>query len=207
MVATIGVVCEGVGDVDALRVLLPRIVGTGGLPLQIGTIRRSAGRGNITARGGLERFIRFVADDHDALLVVADSDRDCPVTLARGLAERARMLQLAVPTAVVLAHHAFEAWFLADLESIVERRVRGRVLIPGPVEPVADPDAVRNPKRTLDALTAAGESYRESRDQPSLASMIDLDAVFAGSRSFRRLVGALSQLGEAVDAGRADVTP
>ena len=81
------------------------------------------------------------------------------------------------------------------------------MLIPQAGDPFEDPDAVNNPKARLNALTAKGTTYKETTDQPALASMIDLDVVSRRSRSFRRLVGALQDLAAAVEAGSPSITP
>ena len=166
----------------------------------------SGGRGNLTRDGGIERFFGYVRD-HDAVLIVLDADEDCPVDIARDLARRLRALRPSVPVAIVAANAAFEAWFLADLESIVGERVKGRVLIPQAGDPFEDPDAVNNPKARLNALSANAESYKETTDQPALASMIDPEVVRRRSRSFRRLLGALHDLEAAARAGSPSVTP
>lgn len=141
------------------------------------------------------------------MLVVVDADKDCPVGLAQELARRIRVLRPTVPSAVVAAQSAFEAWLLADLESIAGRRVKGRVLIPASARRPEDPDEVRSAKLALSALTARGTIYKETTDQPALASMIDPALARERSRSFRRLLSAVSDIADAVEAGRPGVTP
>lgn len=175
--------------------------------IAIGRVITANGRSNLTKTGGIERFFRYAAQRHDAVLIVVDADEDCPVRLARGLANRIRALGPAVPSAVVAAKSAFEAWFLADLESIAGRRVKGRVLIPASARRPDGPDEVRNAKSALIALTARGTTYKETTDQPALASMIDPGLIRERSRSFRRLLGAVSGIADAVEAGRSGVTP
>lgn len=141
------------------------------------------------------------------MLIVLDADKDCPVELARDLAARVRVLAPFVPAAIVASNPAFEAWFLADLESIAGKRVKGRVLIPASARRPEDPDKVRNAKSELRALTDKDTPYQETTDQPALASMIDIDLVRERSRSFRRLLDAVSGIADAVEAGRPRVTP
>ena len=206
-VASIGVVCEGDGDDPALRVLLPRVASTQSPQLTQGRVVRASGRGNLTKPGGVEKFFRYVSSGHDAVLFVLDADEDCPVDLTQELAHRIRFLRPPVPVALVAANSAFESWFLADLESIAGRPVKSRILIPQTEASSVDPDNVRNPKAKLVALTAEGTTYKESTDQPALASMIDTTVVAARSRSFRRFVSAVRDLEAAVSAQRATVTP
>lgn len=123
------------------------------------------------------------------------------------MAQRIRALQQTTPAAIVAANAAFEAWFLADLASIEGRSVKGRVLVPQAGAVADDPDSIHNPKASLFAMIPRRTTYKETADQPSLASMIDLDVVRERSRSFRRLLGALGVLGSALDAGSADITP
>ena len=202
----VGVVAEGDGDQPALRVLLPRILGADGVLLTIGSVLNAHGGGNLTREGGIESFFDYVAPGHDAVLFVLEGEGECHVDLARGLARRLQALQPSVPVAVVAANRMFEAWFLADLESLVGQRVKRRVLI-AEGESFPEPDDVRNPKARLVRLTAKGTTYKETTDQPALASMIDLAVVSARSRSFRRLESALRDLQAALQEGRSGVTP
>ena len=175
--------------------------------ITIGRVITANGRSNLTKPDGVERVFGYAAGSHDAVLIVVDADKDCPVEMARELAGRVRVLAPPIPTAVVAAKSAFEAWLLADLESIAGKRVKGRVLIPAGVRRPEDPDEVRNAKSALIALMAKGTTYKETTDQPALASMIDIDLVRERSRSFRRLLDAVSGIADAVVAGRPRVTP
>ena len=201
----IGAVCEGAGDGLALRTLLPRIPAVDGTFIELGDSFDAKGRGNLTVPGGIEKYYRLAAPGHEAVLVLLDADGDCPVRLARGLARRVRALGPRVPVAIVVANHEIEAWFLADIGSIVGQPVKGRVLIADAADPPVDPDSVHNPKSRLMALTATRTKYKESRDPASLATLIDPDVVADRSRSFRRLVSALRQL--AVGAADTGVSP
>lgn len=203
----LGIVCEGDGDGAGLRQLLVRTEVITASGITIGRVITANGRSNLTKSDGIERFFRYAAGSHDAVLIVVDADKDCPVELARDLADRVRVLAPAVPTAVVAAKSAFEAWLLADLESIAGQLIQGRVLIPASARRPEDPDEVRNAKSALSALTAKGTTYKETTDQPALASMIDIELVRERSRSFRRLLGAVSGIADAVEAGRPRVTP
>ena len=54
----------------------------------------------------------------EAMLVLLDSDDDCPKEEAKKLAAEIRSLNLAQPVAIVFAHREYEAWFLASLPTI-----------------------------------------------------------------------------------------
>ena len=164
----------------------------------------SGGRGNLTRDGGIERFFGYVRDQ-DAVLIVLDADEDCPVDLALGLAQRIRALRPSVPAAIVAANAAFEAWFLADLESIAGKRVKSRVLIPE-AERSSESRTASATQGELERADRKGTTYKETTDQPALASMIDLDVVSRRSRSFRRLVGAAGSRNRS-RGGEPRVTP
>lgn len=203
----LGIICEGDGEEAALPALLRRVEVSLAFAFSVGKPRNAHGKSNLTKPGGVESFYRYTALTHDAVLIVLDADRDCPVELASELAQRVRALQSAVPAAVVAANAAFEAWFLADLDSIVGQRVKGRVLVPAADDRPDHPDCIRNPKATLAGMIPRQTTYKETGDQPALATLIDLDIVGERSRSFRRLLGALRDLDSAVATDSADVTP
>ena len=205
----VAVIAEGDGDQPAVRVILDRLRGVHEdlAQVQVGEVYNALGRGNLTTAGGIERFFLLAAPGHDAVLVVLDSDQDCPLTLAADLAARMKACGLGVPAAVVCANHAFESWFLADLESVRGRTVKGRVLLRPTAEIQESPEVIVNPKARLRGLLVPQEYYKESRDQPALAGLIDLERVAVKCRSFRRLVSGLRDL-QAATAGGADaVTP
>ena len=205
----VGVIAEGDGDKPAIGVILRRLPGLYEdlAPVQVGEVYNAHGCGNLTAVNGVERFFRFAALRHDAILVILDADQDCPLTLAAELAERMKACALGVPAAVVCAKHAFESWFLADLESVRGVTVKGRVLLRPAAEVHESPELIVNPKARLRDLLMPREYYKESRDQPALAGLIDLERVSGRCRSFRRLVSGLHDLQGAVAGGTDTVTP
>jgi hypothetical protein len=50
-------------------------------------------------------------------------------------------------------------------------------------------------------------TYKETTEQPAYSAVLDLARVYARSRSFRRLLHAVQELVEALNAGVATVTP
>lgn len=75
----LGLVCEGDGEQAALPLLLRRIGTSQPLGFDVGATYNAHGRGNLTVSGGVERFYRYAASSHDAVLIVLDADEDCPV--------------------------------------------------------------------------------------------------------------------------------
>ena len=205
----LGVIAEGDGDQPAIGVILRRLSGMYEdlAQVQVGEVSNAHGRPNLTKANGIERFFRYAARDHDAVLVLLDADRDCPLTLAADLAGRIRACGLSIPAAVVCANHAFECWFLADVESLRGQSVKGRVLLDPTAAIQEKPELIVNPKERLRDLLMPREYYKETRDQPALAGLIDLRRVEARCRSFRRLITALRELQAAMVSGSVTVTP
>ncbi len=205
----VGVIVEGDGDKPAIGVVLRRLSGLHEdlAQVHVGDVYNALGRGNLTTADGIESFFRLAAPGHDAVLVLLDADRDCPLTLAVDLAVRMKACGLSIPAAVVCAKQAFEAWFLADLDSVRDRTVKGRVLLRPTAEVQESPELIIDPKARLGDLLMPREYYKESRDQPALAGLVDLRRVEARCRSFRRLVSGIRDLQEAVASGTDTVTP
>ncbi|WP_207757047.1 hypothetical protein [Nonomuraea cypriaca] len=78
--------------------------------------------------------------DVSGILVIVDSDDDCPATLGPKLLERIQVARPGLLAAVVLAHREFEAWFLAAAASLKDVRVSLRIL-----------RHRRSPRRSVDA--------------------------------------------------------
>ncbi len=205
----LGVIAEGDGDKPAIGVMLRRLPSLYEdlAQVQAESVYNAHGRSNLTKVNGIERFCRLLAPAHDAILVLLDADQDCPLTLAADLAARMQACALGVPAAVVCANQAFESWFLADLESVRGVTLKGRVLLQPTAEVHESPELIVNPKRRLRELLMPQEYYKESRDQPALADLVDLKRVAAGCRSFRRLISGLRDLQAAVASGTDIVTP
>ena len=168
-------IVEGHGEREAVPVLLRRIAEHHGLAELLAVerpIRRP--RSALLRPGELERAVelaaRTVAPD-GAILVLIDSDDDCPAELGPQLLSRAKHTRDDMPLAVVLAKREYEGWFLAAAESI--RGKRG--LAPDIVAP-AEPEQVRGAKEWLARHMVADHTYSEALDQPALTAIFDLDA-------------------------------
>ena len=197
-------VVEGDGDAAALPPLLVRIllekysrpdviVAQG--KSQVVTTK---GRSNLETK--LDTFLRYAQANPDcgAILILLDADDDCPVALAQQLSQRCREIGTRCPVQIVCACRSYESWFLASLDTI-----KGQSIIPDTAVFTGDAEAIANPKQWLTDQMPPGRAYKETADQPSLTSRIDLDLAHANSRSFRRLCHAVEQLLE--DAGPAPV--
>ena len=190
-------VVEGIGERSAVPELLRRLLyeRMGLYDYVVGKTVSAKGSGNLTRR--IESFIEYALESNpDAILVIRDSDDECPRDLAKGLADRCIALDTRTPVAVVCAVREYESWFLSSLESIIE----GARSFPG------DPEAVADAKGRLKDFLP-GRHYSETAEQTSLTTRIDLDLASANSRSFRRLCHAVEELVEAIDLSTTTVTP
>ncbi len=176
---------EGDGEVQAVPVLLRRIIAAIEMSCQLEippSFRHP--RSSLKKPGGLEAAIDAVAlkfPGH-AVLVLADSDDDCPAALGSELQARARVSRPDLAVSIVLAHCEFETWFLAGAESLAGKRD----LAPTLASP-ADFEEIRNAKGWLTERMAGSRRYRETQDQAALTAVLDLDLVLQRSRSFRKL--------------------
>lgn len=168
-------IVEGHGDVQAVPILLRRLASTldPTLNLQVEQPIRIT-RSKLLQTGELERAVELAArkvGSAGAILILLDSDEDCPAVLGPHLLGRARAVRRDVPISVVLTKQEFEAWFLAAGESL-----RGRRGLRIDLAPPAQPESVRGAKEWLaDHMTGDGH-YVETLDQPALAAVFDLTA-------------------------------
>ena len=183
---SVGVVVEGHGEREALPILLRRIAADfcPELDLRIEEpIRHS--RGRLVKEEGLKRAVGLAvlkAGGEGFLVVLIDSDDDCPKELAPTLRGWIAEARADIDFTCVLARREFEAWLLAGIESL-----RGRRGIPLDAEVSEDPEEDANPKAHLDRLMGSRD-YSETLDQPAFAAVFDYEAAAAKSRSLRKLV-------------------
>ena len=192
---TIVPVVEGPGDVAALpellgRILLERFNRTDVIVAQ-GKSGVVTANGRQKLESKLENFLQHAQykPECDAILVLLDTDGECPVELAERLLQRCEQIGLTCPVEIVCAHWTYESWFLASLDTIKGQR--------GISEAAAlslDAENIQNPKQWLTNQMPHGQAYKETLHQASLSSFIDIEMAYHNSRSFRRLCHALELL-------------
>lgn len=195
---TIQPIVEGHGEVAALPVLLRRLKAEAGAhQLQVGKpIRRR--RWELLQQDLLHKAVRLalLQPDCSAILVLLDSDDDCPKELAPVLQGWAQAAAGSMPCAVVMAHREYEAWFLASIESL-----RGSRGIRSDAASHPRPEEPRGAKEQIERRMTQGWSYSETADQPALSARFDMRCAYARCRSFRRMTRAFGLL--AANAGAA----
>ncbi|MGB0385163.1 MAG: DUF4276 family protein [Ardenticatenaceae bacterium] len=194
---------EGQGDVDAIPTLLYKLLHDRqewqwhvGRPYRV----RSLG----ALKKNLTYFVLKASKEKEcaAILIVLDSDDDCPVGIAEALAAEIRKLNLAQPVAIVFAHREYEAWFLASLPTIAGHHgLPADVVYEGEVEDRRDAKGWLRQQMPVD-------KYAPTTHQKKFTSLIDIELAYEHSRSFRRLYHAIEQLLEAAQKGeRGYVSP
>ncbi len=204
----IALITEGDGEKDAAPRLLALALQHCGcfhlFPRQ--PALNAHGCGNLTKRGGLEKFLEVAYRyDVDAVLVLIDSDGECPVRLARDFSARTQAVGARKPTAIVVAHTMYEVWFVASASALGGVSLGSRTF-QSDIEIPVDPEDINNPKSWIEDKIRP-KQYKETEDQVVLTSQIDFDLARTHSRSFRRFVHAVEELVEAVDGSTVRVTP
>ncbi len=175
-------IVEGDGEVHAIRDLIRRIAFEFWNEASYVQVLRPIlwSRGKIIknpedAVKQAEKNLRF-SQKIGGILVLFDSDDDCPATLAPTILERAKRVCGYIPISVVMAHREYEAWFLASAPSI---EVLNKV------------DAHENPESKRDAkgwlAEKMGSKYEERIHQPAFTNEFDLQMARAAAPSFDKL--------------------
>jgi hypothetical protein len=166
-------VVEGHGEVQAVAILLNRLIAEFDLGVQIEiapAIRQP--KASLIKEGGLENAVKVAAiktEGNGAILILIDSDGECPRTRAPELLARAQKARADKKISLVLAHHEYEAWFLASASSL-----KGCRRLSDEIEDHSTPESVQNCKGWLEESMPRTSKYSETADQPALTAIFDL---------------------------------
>lgn len=196
MSVQMGCIVEGHGEVVAVPVLIRRIASELYPDLSIVIPRPiRVPKTKLVVPGELERAVELAArqiSGEGAVLIMLDSDDDCPAQLGPALLKRASLVRGNLPIAVVLATREFESWFLAAAESL-----RGHRGLANDLQPPPAPEAIRDAKGWLNQKMARGRRYSERPDQPALAARFDLEQARRADsfdKCYRDIVRLLTEL-------------
>ena len=196
MTVKIGCIVEGHGEVEAVPILIRRLAArhypelTTVIPTPI-----RIPRNKVFKADELERAVGLAVRSigrQGAIFIILDSDDDCPAELGPALLHRISQVFRNVPIAVVLAKYEFEAWFLASAESL-----RGRGGLRNDLNSPDNPEAIRGAKEWLRQRMQSGRTYRETRDQPALAALFDIEQARRADsfdKCYRDIVRLLDEL-------------
>ena len=184
-------IVEGPGDETAAPLLLRRVLYERmSSSIDVKRPKKAKGRPGLINR--LEDFLAYASRTEGCagILVLLDSDRDCPTELGTELAHRATAAAVGKPVAVVCAKREYENWFLASDDEFT-----------------GDMEEFSGAKDWLTRKMSPGRAYKETTDQASYTRDIDIETAFLASRSFRRLCNAVEELVACIDTGTVKVTP
>ena len=184
---TIAAIVEGHGEVTAVPLLLRRLVVhlAPGVALSVEPpIRRS--RDRLLKPGELEKDVELAAErltgKTGAILILLDSEGDCPADLGPSILRRAVEARPDRIIRVALANREYEAWFLAAAASLAGKRG-----LDSAITAPADPEIVPGAKEWLRKRMVPGRTYSETADQPALTQVFDLELARRHAPSFDRL--------------------
>jgi len=166
-------VVEGHGDVEAVPIVVRRIAEQIVPPVIVQvTAPLRTPKGRLIKPEELERAVELAARrvaGVGGVLVVLDSDDDCPAQQGPALLARAASVRQGLPVAVVLAKSEFESWFIAAAESLA-----GKLGLPVGLLAPPNPEGIRGAKEWLTERMLGSRSYSPTVDQPVLARSFDL---------------------------------
>jgi len=176
-------IVEGFAEVESVPTLMRRLLSEWGkYQLEIEKPVRVK-RNQVTKPNELER--RVIMAMHRpkcrGIVVILDSDDDCPKEFALGLLERAKQIAQSTPVSVVLPKSELESWFVGSMESL--RGMRG--ISSSACSPPA-PENIRDAKGYITKAMEGSRRYLEVDDQPAFAERFDLNQAFSKCRSFRK---------------------
>ena len=152
-------------------------------------------RGEIFSK--LPQFLTYAATRQgcNAIVIIADSDDDCPRDLASKVSRIAANRNIGMPVAVVCPNKEYEAWFIASIEDIRGSAIGQRgVTVDSKAECPDDPETIRGAKGWLTRQMPKGMAYKPSLDQAPMTEKINLHLASRRSRSFRRMCSAVGEL-------------
>jgi len=188
----IACIVEGHGDRESVPVLIERVAAGLNPPVQVHVpLVLRVQRSKLVKPEEVEKAVELAArkvGPRGPILILIDSDDDCPANLGPGLLARARAARNDRMISVVLATREFEAWFLAAATSL--RGIRG---LSADLEPPERPEGIRGAKEWLSRRKTDGTTYSEVIDQPELTSLFDF-AQAMNALSFKRCHREIARL-------------
>ena len=183
-------VVEGHGEVAAVPVLLRRLIEEArGWEVGVAKpIRRP--RRELATEQGVSRAVTLAQarPDCGGILLLFDSDDDCPAELGPRVQAWATAASAAMPCAVCMAHREYEAWFLATADSLRDHKAMS-----ADATAHLNPEGPRGAKAELERHMAVND-YKESLHQAAFSAQMCLGVAFRRCRSFRKLVSSFGTL-------------
>lgn len=188
-------IVEGHGEVEALPVLLRRLcheASASEIQISRPILRK---RNELVNQPKLETTVTAARyqPNCDAILILFDSDKDCPAELGPKVHQWASAVCGDLPCEVVMPHQEYEAWFLAGIEPL-----RGRRGIRNDAARHPTPEEPRGAKAQLRRRMERWGRYSATTDQAAFSALFSMPAAYAGCRSFRKLTKSFGTLLQAM---------
>lgn len=198
MRTAIAPIVEGEAEIESVPVLLRRVLAS--LDVYDVDVAKPfrLPRNLVVKENELERAVRQVVRARrnvGCILVIYDSDDDCPAKLGSELLKRCKS-ETQLPVAVVLAKKELECWFLGAKDSL--RGVRG---IRDDATAPPDPEEIRGAKERP-SKNMRNRRYLAVDDQPALAEKIDLELARERCPSFDRFIREARRLISELNSGK-----
>ena len=184
-------VVEGYGEVKAVPVLLRRLIAEAqSWCIEVRSPIRST-RSQLATKKGIVRAVELARKRGGCggILLLFDSDDDCPAKLGPQVQEWASGASGDIPCAVCIAHREYEAWFLATADSL-----RGHKAMKPDAMPHPNPESPRGAKEELGRRCMSVNGYKATKHQPELSGRMCLADAYRRCRSFRKLVASVGTL-------------
>lgn len=188
------VVCivEGHGDAAAVPILVGKIGAALDVLIFPGHCIRTGGWAHLQRAGELERYLEMaLSHSPDRIVILSDLEDNCAVEEARKFNERISLAlgSRRVPTEVVFAIREFESWYLHSAEVLAAKNTSISWDL---TKFSGDADEVRGAKEALSRIMTT--RYKETTHQPRFSASLDIKHLLGRSRSFRKLIKAVTGL-------------
>lgn len=197
MSRAVATIVEGHAEVESAPLLLRRIFAQLGVSdIKVARPFRVK-RNRVVKPGELERAISQTIRDRagvGGIMVLIDSDDDCPAELSVELLNRAKKTTQ-MPVSVVFAHREFECWLLGSKESL--RGING--IVENATAP-SNPENIRGAKEHLTRNMTRGRRYLAVDDQVTFAERFDLNLARQRCPSFDKCCREVERLLQAMSA-------
>lgn len=172
-------IVEGYGDVKAIPSLIAKTTAAAGKPAVSPNPIRAGEWAKIRREGELERLLTLAESRKwNQILIITDLDDDCPVEESASVRDRIETWKDGrdIKISLVFLKCEYEVLFLQAPSCLGEY---------DPAKLPDSPDEVRAAKGAVKAVI--GKRYKETEDQLIFTNRLDLDALRAASRCFRKL--------------------
>lgn len=186
-------VVEGHGEIEAVEILLGRLLGALGIWGAVRTPRRLPKDQMVADEDELKGMLNQVRYDTAISLVLFlyDADDNCARDHVPQMRQWIVEAQMNFPCCVVMIRREFEAWFLAALPSLQGQALEDGESIAEDARYTLDPEAKRDAKSAVGQFILPKRKYTETFHQWQLARHFDLGMAYQNAPTFCRLVDCL----------------